>query len=180
MQFHSIIYWVRHTHSMTERKLSIQRPKNKTYKNKPYREKRGGGELSCPPAGDAADTMRTSQRNMTNYCTQSKRLRTEGNSRQTEAQPPLGTTSIAAAVCGTSIFISIASSIHLLLVPTLPAVPLLLSSTSPHPRRGCVRQRETSEAGSSSTHATRLLSWGLKGRNIQEVTNRKSRRIEAQ
>ena len=42
------------------------------------------------------------------------------------------------------------------LIATLSAVFFLPSPTMPHPRRRCVRHHKTHQAGSSSTHVTRL------------------------
>ena len=89
------------------------------------------------------------------------RLRTKGNSnRQTKAQKNTLQVLVAPAVCGTcSIDSQIRPTINMSVwyLATLSAVSVLHSSTMPHPRRGCVRQYQTSKPGSSSTHATRLF-----------------------
>ena len=56
----------------------------------------------------------------------------------------------------------------------LPSV--LRSSTTPHPRRTCVTQYETSKASSSCTHATRLFHKDNK--NKEKPTIKKSRWIK--
>ena len=78
-----------------------------------------------------------------------------GNSRQSKAQSTL---QVAAAVCGTS---SVARfSLLVRLVPCYPDCRLRPAFVNYAQPLG-VRQYETSRAGLSSTHATRLLQYGL-------------------
>ena len=137
--------------------LQGESEQTKTRKIRSSRKKQKRETTIASLAGGVADAIKRANETAAPPHSNRVRLRTKGNSSQAEEQQKKHTLQVAAAACGTS---SIARFYLLVgLVPCCPACPLRPAFVNyTHSRKGCVRQYETSKAGSSSTHATRLLS----------------------
>ena len=127
------------THTLCERR-------NESKEKKEEKKK-----VPRPRVGNVTDNAELATETIPPYINR-VRLKTKGKSRQTEGRKR-STLQAATAVRGTSsieTFYLLLWSAWCLVAPN--AVSFLLSSTVPHPRRGCVRPYKINIACSASTH----------------------------